>query len=101
MAAGTIAHSDGLPEKRIWSSSSVSWSGAEGVSKALALAVLRNSLQNRHFTARNWIISAQKGQGLVCGGLVWTVSIRYISEMSGGFGQDSLPEGPKKIFKKM
>ncbi len=101
MAAGAIAHSDGLPEKQISSCCSVSWSCSEAVWRALALGVLRNSLQNRHFTARSWIISAQKGQGLVCGGLVINVSIRYISEMSGGFGQESVVGGWKKSCKKM
>jgi hypothetical protein len=51
-------------------------------------------------TARNWIISAQKGQGLVCGGLVVTVSIGYISEMSGGFGQIRCRRALKKFSKK-
>ncbi len=47
------------------SSSSASSVGSSGQRRDLAFSVLRNSLQNQHLTARAWMGSAQKGQGLV------------------------------------
>ncbi len=99
IAEPVIAHREGLPSNRMLSSVFLSSAGglATGCEsdigsacKALALLVLRNSLQNRHLIARAWMVSAQKGHCLVCGGLNVTVSIWYISEITGRFEQGIL-----------